>query len=120
MSNRIIVAGSRSIGETFYPKVKEILMNYKFDELISGDCFKGVDKLGERYAKENNIDLKLFPADWKLYGKSAGYKRNVQMGEYGTELIAFWDLVSPGTQHMINIMVKMFHKPAHIYVLKHG
>jgi len=49
-------------------------------------------------------------ADWDKYGKSAGYKRNEEMAIYSKEdngvLIAFWDEVSKGTKHMIDLANK--------------
>ena len=44
-----------------------------------------------------------FPADWDKHGKSAGYKRNLEMAENADALIAFWDGESRGTKHMIDI-----------------
>lgn len=78
-------------------------------EIISGTA-NGADKLGERFAKEYNLKIKRFPANWDLYGKSAGYKRNEQMALYAKEdngiLIAFWNGKSKGTKHMIDIANK--------------
>lgn len=54
------------------------------------------------FLKENNYNIKYFYADWDLYGKSAGYKRNIEMGNYADALIAFWDYKSKGTKHMID------------------
>ena len=66
---------------------------------------KGADTLGEKFALKYGINIKYFPADWNKYGKSAGYKRNVEMAEYAKEdngiLVAFWDRKSKGTKHMI-------------------
>lgn len=59
--------------------------------------------MGERYAKENGIDLAIFPAEWDKYGKRAGYLRNEQMADHADSLIAFWDGKSKGTKHMIDI-----------------
>ena len=68
---------------------------------------RGADRLGERYAKEHGYKVIYMPADWDLYGKSAGFKRNVQMAEYADALVAFWDGVSFGTKHMIETAQKM-------------
>ena len=57
-----IVAGSRSI--TNYEIVKEAIEKSGFDiiSIVSGGA-RGVDSLGERYARENGIELKQFPAN---------------------------------------------------------
>lgn len=70
-------------------------------EVVSGEC-RGTDRMGERWAAENNIPVKGFPADWDKFGKSAGYRRNLEMAEYGDKLVAFWDCKSRGTKHMID------------------
>jgi hypothetical protein len=90
----------------------------KFLEIISGTA-KGADQLGERFAREYEIPLKKMSANWDLYGKSAGYKRNEQMALYAKEdngvLIAFWDGVSKGTKHMIDLANK---HGLRVYVVK--
>ena len=40
-------------------------------------------------------------AEWKKWGRRAGYRRNVQMAQHADALIAIWDGKSPGTRHMI-------------------
>ena len=103
---RVIIAGSRTFSD--YNLLEERL-NFFFSKkareqitIISGTA-NGADKLGERYANENNISIERYPADWDQYGKSAGYKRNLQMANNADALVAFWDGVSKGTNHMINI-----------------
>lgn len=56
-------------------------------ELVSGHC-RGIDLVAERWARGNNIPIKVFPADWNQYGKSAGPIRNQQMVDYADALIA--------------------------------
>ena len=73
--------------------------------IISGGA-RGVDRLGQRFAKENDIHLEIYRADWDSYGKAAGYRRNVQMAEVADALAAFWDGESKGTGHMIDIATK--------------
>ena len=103
---KVIIAGSRTFNN--YSLLKEKL-DFLFSKrnndeitIISGTA-NGADKLGERYANENSISIKRYPANWDLYGKSAGYKRNIQMADNADALIVFWDGKSKGTNHMINI-----------------
>ena len=99
----IIVAGSRTF--TNYKFLEETLNKYitPNDTIISGMA-RGADRRGVVYAHTYNIPVKCFPAKWDLYGKSAGYKRNIEMANNADMLIAFWDGTSKGTKHMINIM----------------
>lgn len=62
--------------------------------------------MGEFYAKSNGIHLKLFPANWNLYKKSAGYIRNEEMAKYADGCVIFWDGYSKGSQHMYNLALK--------------
>jgi hypothetical protein len=48
------------------------------------------------------VPLKIFPAQWSIYGKGAGYIRNREMAQYADALIAFWDGKSKGTKNMID------------------
>lgn len=107
--NRIIIAGSRTVPEDstiLKDKINKILFHIDCygTEIVSGTC-KGADILGENYAKDNDLPLKQFPADWDNHGKRAGYLRNKQMAEYATHLVAIVDLAfeSRGTRHMIDL-----------------
>ena len=42
-----------------------------------------------KWAMANNTPLKRFPADWDTFGKSAGYRRNVEMTEYADICLDF-------------------------------
>jgi hypothetical protein len=97
---KTIIAGSRHFTnyEVLCEAIKE--SHFKITEIISGHS-KGVDSMGERYAKENNIKLTIIPALWQKYGKAAGPMRNIQMAEYGNALIALPMNDSIGTKHMI-------------------
>jgi hypothetical protein len=110
---KVIIAGSRNI--TDYNEMMNALdgINWKINEVVSGAA-KGVDQLGEQFAKEYSIPLKQFPADWEKFGRSAGYKRNIDMSKYADALLAIWDGVSVGTKHMIEVMMKQ-RKPIFIY-----
>lgn len=98
---KIIVAGSRAFNDYEFVKQKldQLLVNLTDVEIVSGGC-RGVDKLGERYAKEKGWKCTVFPADWSL-GAFAGPYRNVQMARYAEGVVAFWDGKSKGTANMI-------------------
>lgn len=81
-------------------------------EIVSGTA-NGADKLGEKYAEEHGYTVKQFPADWDKHGKSAGYKRNTEMGDYCDMAVVFYDGQSKGSQHMIDIMRKL-HKLCYV------
>ncbi|AGO48572.1 GTP-binding domain [Cellulophaga phage phi18:3] len=100
---KVIIAGGRDFQDYDTLKLKcNFTLSKSIDvEVVSGTC-KGVDLLGERYAKEKDYPVKQFPADWSK-GKSAGPIRNKQMAEYADGLIAFWDGKSKGTKNMIDL-----------------
>ena len=105
---KVIIAGSRNFNDYELLKAElnilivPTIMLHRNIEVVSGTA-KGADQLGERYAKEYNLLLKKFPADWDKYGKSAGYHRNKQMAEYATHCVCFWDGISKGTKMMIDL-----------------
>jgi len=105
------VIGSRTFHE--YNYLKKMLSWFEIKIIISGGA-KGADSLARKYALEQGIVLKEFPAEWDKYGKSAGYRRNVDIVEASDEIIAFWDKISRGTKHSIDIATEK-GKPIHVY-----
>lgn len=105
-TTKIIVAGSRDFNDVELMRselnsfVKEL--GTKSIEVVSGGA-RGADHLGEHYAKHYNQACSVFPADWKQYGKRAGYIRNAEMAKYAEACIVFWDGKSKGTKHMIDL-----------------
>lgn len=118
---KVIVAGGRFFSDYDLVRVTiDRVLSALGDEpieIVSGRCSTGIptfvaddgtevcgaDGLGEKYAKSNGYAVKLFPANWKKYGKSAGFKRNVEMANYADALIVFWDGKSPGSKNMIQL-----------------
>lgn len=103
---KTIIAGSRTI--TDYKLIKNVIVRSKIEitEEVCG-CAKGVDRLGEVYANENNIPVIHFQARWDLYRRSAGSKRNKQMAEYADAAIIIWDGFSRGSKNMFEIARKL-------------
>lgn len=123
---KLIIAGSRTISiEPVF--IKSLLIYYgiykNVKEIISGTCF-GVDKSGENFVLMHNLKyfddkilLKKYPADWKKYGKSAGYIRNKEMAKYGDVLLLIWDGESKGSKNIKEEMLKL-NKPVYEVVLR--
>jgi hypothetical protein len=99
---RVIIAGSRGIHD--YAKVCDAVRHSGFaiSRVVSGIA-AGVDTLAVRYATEHGLPCDWFPAEWRKWGRGAGYRRNVQMAQHADALIAVWDGRSPGTRHMIEV-----------------
>ena len=97
---KTIIAGSRDI--TDYYTIEEGIQscNICITEVVSGGA-RGIDSLGEQWARLRDIPVKRFPADWNKHGKAAGPIRNKQMVEYADALIAFHKNDSRGTADMI-------------------
>ena len=102
---KTIIAGSRTIVDKIF--IKKAIRNSKFiiTEIVSGGA-RGVDSIAIEIAKEWSIEYVVFPAQWNIYGKSAGFIRNKQMAEYSDALIAIWDGESRGTLNMIETASK--------------
>lgn len=99
---RVIIAGGRDFNDYAFLLVFLAQTGLKPTEVVCGMAY-GADSLGKRWAEEHHIPVAEYPANWEKYGKSAGYKRNVQMAENADCLVAFWDGKSRGTSSMIDI-----------------
>lgn len=101
---KLAVVGSRTFNnyELLKTKLDSIHMNNKIDMIISGGA-KGADSMAEKWSKENNIPTNIFIPEWNKYGRRAGYIRNVDIVRNADEVIAFWDGLSKGTKHSINL-----------------
>ncbi|HEY9816850.1 MAG TPA: DUF2493 domain-containing protein, partial [Candidatus Obscuribacterales bacterium] len=120
MSNRLLVCGGRTYGvpldssdkdEVFraYVETDDLTRALGFyhslhpiDVLIHGNA-KGADKLAGEWAERKGIKTLVFKAEWKKYGKRAGYLRNTRMLKEGkpTAVMAFEGGV--GTEMMCRI-----------------
>ena len=92
---RIIIIGSRRRNEVADWLVIEqtFLSVYTLDDiLISGVCPKGGDHFAEILSEKYLIPIVIFPADWKRFGRGAGFIRNTDIAKNGDVLIA---LVAP-------------------------
>ena len=112
---KIIIAGSRCFDNK--KMIFDFINKSKFDitELVSGGA-KGVDKIGEEWAKDKGIPIKQFIPHYSVDSfpdTNAPLLRNIDMANYAEGLIAIWINKSRGTEHMIKQMRKL-KKPVEI------
>jgi len=113
---KVVIAGSREI--TNYSELIRAIEDSKFEitAVVSGTA-RGVDRMGERFAVENNLEVLPYPANWDKYGKRAGYLRNSEMADVSDAAIILWDGESKGTKMMIEEMKKR-KKPVYVRIVK--
>lgn len=105
----IIICGSRDIEDETLEDIDHLvgllksivkLQNRDVSCVLCGEA-RGIDQLGKRWAKENQIDVKSFPADWNSYGKAAGPIRNGEMVKEADGVVAILYPDSRGTKNCI-------------------
>ena len=105
---KVIIAGSRHMPFSMFHLIDEAVKksNFQVTEVVCG-LARGADMFGGKWAVNNSIPVKTFPANWDEYGKAAGPIRNQQMAEYADALIVFiWD-GSRGSKDMLMRMGRM-------------
>lgn len=118
----LIIAGCRDFTDRdfIYEGIDSFITDHGTPRLIIEGGATGVDQIAGEYAKDHNIPLQIFKADWNKYGRAAGPIRNEEMAKHGTHLLAFWDGKSRGTKNMIEmaklygltVIIKNFKKDA--------
>lgn len=105
---KLIIAGCRNFNDRFIINagIDAFIEEYGTPDVIIEGGASGVDRIAGDYARENDIPLMVFPADWNKYGRAAGPIRNGEMAKHGTHLLAFWDGKSRGTKNMIETAKK--------------
>lgn len=104
---KLAVVGSRGFDDydLLKSKLDSIHKRKPITCIVSGGA-RGADKLSEKWADDNNIPKLIFIPDWNKYGKRAGFLRNKDIIENADAVVAFWDGISKGTQHSINLSKK--------------
>ncbi len=105
---KLIIAGTRDL-DLEADRLTWFMAGFEFGdvtEIVSGASGL-IDQLGEHVAAENSIPVKQFPAQWDVYGKSAGPRRNREMAQYGDALLLVWNGVSRGSQNMRDEMLAL-------------
>lgn len=116
---RVAIIGSRTFEE--YSILVNCLNKFqetsKITSIVSGGA-RGADSLAEKYAFNYNIPFTSHLAEWEIYGKSAGFIRNEKIIKDCDCVIAFWDGLSKGTLHSLNLANKLNIKSHIIYYNK--
>lgn len=116
---KTIIFGGREIRMTVQDLdtiVEEARPRIIVTEVVSGGA-RGMDKLGEAWAKANNIPIKPFYVskdDWLVKGRGAGILRNGDMERYGGAGIGAWDGKTTGTANMIARLI-IAEKPLYLW-----
>lgn len=101
---RVLVCGGRNYSDWDYLKfiLDAAHKSFPINCIIHG-CAAGADSLADRWARENNVSIERYPADWEKYGKRAGPIRNLEMlsRSHPDMVIAFPG--GSGTAHMKRI-----------------
>lgn len=114
---KLIVAGGRDFNnfELFQKELLSLVQNEYKDKAVSlvSGMARGADMMTYNFARSVGAQCYAMAADWNKYGKSAGYRRNSDMGRFADALLVFWDGKSKGTSNMIQVMNDM-GKPVHL------
>ncbi len=115
---KMAIIGSRNIND--YNLLKNFLnsLNININKIISGGA-RGVDTLAEIYAKEYNIPIKIYKAEWDTLGKSAGYIRNRDIITNSDIVVCLWDGISKGTKHSLELAKKL-NKQINLKIINDG
>lgn len=104
---RLAIIGSRSFKDYYKLciEVNKLRETEEITTIISGGA-NGADYLGKKYSIDYYLGYKEYPAEWDKYGKSAGFRRNVDIVNDSDIILAFWDGKSRGTKHSIDLATK--------------
>jgi hypothetical protein len=97
---RVLVCGGREYADSDY--VNYVLTAIQPDEICVGGA-RGADELARQWAHRNQVDYRVFPARWDIYGNAAGAIRNSRMlAEFKPDLVVAFP-GGRGTAHMVGI-----------------
>lgn len=108
---KVAIIGSRSINDlSLLEKIwKDLQMPYIDISIISGGA-KGADTNGEEFANKYNMPIIIYKPDWNRFGKSAGFRRNIDIIKNCDICIAIWDGKSQGTKHSMDLCKAYFKR----------
>jgi hypothetical protein len=96
---RVGIVGSR--GFTAPDLVRAFVRSLPKDATVVSGGAQGVDSWAVGEAKILGLNYKEWPANWKQWGKAAGFIRNQTIVDDSDIVVAFWDGKSNGTADTI-------------------
>lgn len=100
-AERIAVVGSRDFRSL--ELVNKYIAELPPGTTVVSGAARGVDSTAAAAARARGLEVVEFPAQWRLYGKRAGFKRNALIVEQADRVVAFWNGASRGTAHTIEL-----------------
>ena len=94
-------------------EITKLLESGHVSHVVSGGAL-GVDRLAESLALACGLRVTIYRPDWQQFGRSAGFRRNVQIVDFADEIFAFWNGESRGTANTIDIARKK-RKPVYVW-----
>lgn len=103
---KVAIVGSRTFNDYEKFRTSFPCIFSSITEIVSGGAI-GADTLAEKYARENNIKLKVFLPKFKTdknvpYHPKWFFERNREIVDYADVIYAFWDGKSRGTNDTIS------------------
>lgn len=91
---RILVTGSRTwtdstvIAAAFHEVTRRFPEYLTWDgwTIVHGAAPSGADKMADNWARVHLVEREPHPANWPEFGKSAGFRRNVEMVDAGASV----------------------------------
>lgn len=98
-------------------KATELIKPYFIDTIVSGGCPLGADRFAPLIAQQLNLKMIVYPANWKLHGRTAGFIRNSDIALWSDILLACVaeDRIG-GTEDTIRKFIKL-HSPKNLFIV---
>jgi hypothetical protein len=90
--------------ELFDATMEQFVADYGLPDVVVSGGATGADTMGEKWAKDHNIPTQIYKPVWRnkgVYDKSAGIKRNTDIVNACTHMVAFPSDKGKGTQDSI-------------------
>lgn len=98
-----------------YRCVAEVLDTFEFGAIVSGGS-KGIERLAEKYCRENNIPCTIIQPNFSIKPVSVSFMmRNTDIVAKAEELIIFWDGEMESIPTILVHTTKTAKKVAHVF-----